>query len=51
MTQPPVYIVHGDADPQVSLTQSQRFLKRCGQVGAKCEVLIRQVAGHAAGMK
>ena len=44
--QPPVYIVHGDADPQVSHTQSQRFLNRCGEVGAKCEVLIRQGAGH-----
>jgi acetyl esterase/lipase len=44
--QPPVYIVHGDADPQVSLTQSQRFFKRCGEVGVKCEVLVRQGAGH-----
>ena len=44
--QPPVYIVHGDADPQVSVTQAHRFFKRCGEVGAKCEVLIRQGAGH-----
>jgi acetyl esterase/lipase len=44
--QPPVYIVHGDADPQVSHTQSLRFLKRCAEVGAKCEVLIRQGVGH-----
>ncbi|MEK0451952.1 MAG: hypothetical protein RL088_4220 [Verrucomicrobiota bacterium] len=44
--QPPVYIVHGDADPQVSHTQSMRFIKRCGEVGAKCEVLIRTGAGH-----
>lgn len=43
---PPVYIVHGDADPQVSLTQSQRFYQRCQEVGAKCEVLIRHGAGH-----
>ena len=44
--QPPVYIVHGDADLQVSVTQAHRFFKRCGEVGAKCEVLIRQGAGH-----
>lgn len=44
--QPPIFIVHGDADPQVSITQSQRFKVRCGEVGAKCEVLIREGAGH-----
>ena len=44
--QPPVYIVHGNADPQVSHTQSMRFIKRCGEVGATCEVLIREGAGH-----
>jgi acetyl esterase/lipase len=44
--QAPVFIVHGDADPQVSLTQSQRFYKRCGELGDKCEIVIRQGAGH-----
>lgn len=44
--QPPVYIVHGDADAQVHVSQSHRFFKRCGEVGAKCDVLIRQGAGH-----
>ncbi len=44
--QPPVFIVHGDADPQVSDTQSRRFFQRCQEVGAKCEVLIRKGAGH-----
>jgi len=44
--QPPVYIVHGNADPQVSHTQSQRFLKKCNEVGAVCSVLIREGAGH-----
>lgn len=44
--QAPVYIVHGDADPQVSLTQSQRFYKRCGELGDKCEIVIRHGAGH-----
>jgi len=44
--QPPVFIVHGDADPQVSITQAQRFLKRCNEVGATCELFIREGAGH-----
>jgi acetyl esterase/lipase len=44
--QPPVYIVHGDADAQVHVSQAHRFFKRCGEAGAKCEVLIRQGAGH-----
>jgi acetyl esterase/lipase len=44
--QPPVFIVHGDADPQVSITQAHRFLKRCNEVGATCELFIRQGAGH-----
>ena len=44
--QPPIYIVHGDADPQVSVTQAFRFQKRCGQVGAVCELFIREGAGH-----
>lgn len=44
--QPPIFIVHGDADPQVSITQSQRFLKRCHEEGAVCELVIREGAGH-----
>ena len=44
--QPPIFIVHGDADPQVSLTQSERFLKRCHAVGTVCELVIRKDAGH-----
>ena len=44
--QPPIYIVHGDADPQVSITQAYRFHKRCQETGATCEVLIRHGAGH-----
>ena len=44
--QPPIFIVHGDADPQVSIFQAHRFFKKCGEVGAKCEVLIREGAGH-----
>ncbi|MBC8009600.1 MAG: DUF1080 domain-containing protein, partial [Burkholderiales bacterium] len=44
--QPPVYIVHGDADPNVSVTQARRFFDRATEVGAKCEVLVRAGAGH-----
>ncbi|MDB6152198.1 MAG: Esterase [Chthoniobacteraceae bacterium] len=44
--QPPVYIVHGDADAQVHVSQAQRFLKRCKETGAICEVLVREGAGH-----
>jgi acetyl esterase/lipase len=44
--QPPVFIVHGDADPQVSITQAHRFLKRCNEAGANCELFIREGAGH-----
>jgi len=33
-------------EPQVSHTQSLPFIIRSGEVGAKCEVLIRQGAGH-----
>lgn len=43
---PPIFIVHGDADPQVSITQSQRFLKRCHEEGVVCELVIRLGAGH-----
>lgn len=45
-TQPPIFIVHGDADTQVSVTQAQRFWRRCQEVGAVCEVRIREGAGH-----
>ena len=49
--QPPIFIVHGDADPQVSHTQSLRFYDRCQEVGAKCEVRIRSGAGHGGWME
>lgn len=44
--QPPIFIVHGDADPQVSITQAHRFFKKCTEAGAACEVFIRKGAGH-----
>lgn len=45
-TQPPVFIVHGDSDTQVSVSQARRFWQRCQEVGAVCEVRIREGAGH-----
>jgi acetyl esterase/lipase len=44
--QPPVFIVHGDADAQVHVSQAHRFLKRCQETGAVCDVIIREGAGH-----
>lgn len=44
--QPPVFIAHGDADDLVPLFQAERFYKRCGEVGAKCELWIRNGVGH-----
>ena len=44
--QPPVFIVHGDADPIVPLVQAERFLQRAKEVGALAELRVRQGAGH-----
>jgi acetyl esterase/lipase len=44
--QPPIFIVHGNADPQVSHTQSTRFHEKCQELGVKCELVIRDGAGH-----
>jgi dipeptidyl aminopeptidase/acylaminoacyl peptidase len=44
--QAPVYIIHGTADDQVSISQAYRFQKRCKEVGAVCEVKVVQGAGH-----
>jgi len=49
--QPPIFIVHGDADPTVPDSQSTRFQKKSTEAGAKCEVLIRQGAGHGGWME
>ncbi|MCW3117175.1 MAG: axeA [Chitinophagaceae bacterium] len=45
-TQPPVFIIHGDADQSVPIFQAQRFKKRCDEVGAVCEVKVIPGAGH-----
>jgi arylsulfatase A len=44
--QPPVFIVHGDADTVVPLSQAERFFRRSKEVGAVVELRVRQGAGH-----
>lgn len=44
--QPPIYIVHGDADPTVPLAQATRFQKKSSDAGAICEVTIREGGLH-----
>jgi acetyl esterase/lipase len=44
--QAPVYIIHGTADDQVSISQAYRFGKRCKEVGAICDLKVVQGAGH-----
>ncbi len=45
-SQPPIYIVQGDADPLVPHTQALRFQKKSADAGAKCEVVIREGGAH-----
>ncbi len=44
--QPPVFMVHGDADTVVPLYQAEKFFERSRAVGAACELLVRRGAGH-----
>lgn len=49
--QPPILIVHGDADKLVPLYQAQIFKKRCDEVQATCKVIVREGKEHGwAGM-
>ncbi len=45
--QPPVFIVHGDADNVVPLHQARKFQARAAELGAKCELVVRRGATHA----
>jgi len=47
--QPPILLIHGDADPLIPLQQSQAFVQRAGQLGARAELIIRRGAGHGWG--
>ncbi|WP_414662581.1 sulfatase-like hydrolase/transferase [Horticoccus sp. 23ND18S-11] len=44
--QPPIFIVHGDADTVVPLAQAERFFRRSKEAGARIELRVRQGAGH-----
>jgi arylsulfatase A-like enzyme/acetyl esterase/lipase len=44
--QPPVFIVHGDADTVVPLSQAERFFRRAQEAGARVELRVRRGAGH-----
>lgn len=44
--QPPIFLVHGDADPQVPVSQSVRFWEACRQQGAPCALRVRHGGGH-----
>ena len=43
---PPVLIIHGDADRTVPLQQSQSFIKRMEEVGVPNQLIIKKDAGH-----
>jgi dienelactone hydrolase len=43
---PPIRIIHGDKDGEVSLYQSQVFEQKCKEVGVTCEVIVKKGAGH-----
>ena len=45
-TQPPIFIIHGDADQSVPIFQAFRFQKRCEEAGAICKVKVIPGAGH-----
>lgn len=43
---PPILIVHGDADKLVPIYQAQIFMKRCGELGVKGKLVVREDKGH-----
>jgi acetyl esterase/lipase len=47
---PPIVIIHGDADPTVPIQQSELFIQKAHDAGAKLPVLVvRQGKGHGWG--
>ncbi len=44
--QPPILIVHGDADTLVPIYQSRTFVERCRQAGAEARLIERPGKGH-----
>ncbi len=45
-TSPPIFIVHGDADPRVPYQQSVDLKKKLDEVGAKSEFVTEAGGGH-----
>ena len=45
-SQPPILIIHGDADNQVPIFQAYRFQNKCKQAGAACKVIVVKGGGH-----
>jgi acetyl esterase/lipase len=44
--QPPMLIIHGDADKQVPIYQAERFVARSTQAGANAMLVVREGKGH-----
>jgi acetyl esterase/lipase len=44
--QPPILIIHGDADTLVPIYQSQMFVKRCEEVGSPTKLIVREGKNH-----
>jgi len=44
--QPPMLIIHGDADKLVPIYQSQTFVKRCEAAGATAKLVVREGKTH-----
>jgi acetyl esterase/lipase len=42
----PVYVVHGDADKTVPLSQSERLIEKLQEAGIPCELIIKPGADH-----
>ena len=42
----PVYIVHGDADELVPISQSEKVIKKLKEAGVPCELIIKEGGGH-----
>lgn len=43
---PPTLIIHGNADPLVSIQQSESFVKRSREAGATAELIVKEGKGH-----
>lgn len=45
-SQPPILIIHEDADDQVPIFQAYRFQDKCKQAGAVCKLYVVKGGGH-----